>query len=62
MSMNDKEKTEGEIIEELTTKYDCDGISAIEAEKSNEGWLLKFFTWDGHIFEMQARDMKMRKV
>ena len=36
-------KTEEEIIEELTTKYDCDGISAIAAEKSNEGeWLLKF--------------------
>jgi len=32
--MKDKEKTEEEIIEELTTKYDCDGISAIAAEKS----------------------------
>jgi len=63
MSMIDKGKTEEEIIEELTTKYDCDGISAIAAEKTISGeWHLKFYTWDGHVFEMLARNIRAGKV
>jgi len=58
-----EEKTEEEIIEELTTKYDCDGISAIAAEKCGEGeWLLEFYTWDGYVFKMIARDIEVEKV
>jgi len=49
---------EEEIIEELTTRYGCDGFSEIMAEKTILGeWHLKFHTWDGHVFEMLARDV-----
>ncbi|RKY70808.1 MAG: hypothetical protein DRQ24_08555 [Candidatus Latescibacterota bacterium] len=62
VNMKDKEKIEEEIIEELTTKYDCDGISAITAEKCSEGeWLLEFHTWDGHVFKMIARNIELSK-
>ena len=62
VSMKDKEKTEEGIIEEFTKRYGCDGFSEITAEKCGEGeWLLKFHAWDGHIFKMLARDIRMSK-
>ena len=52
-----------EIIERLTKKYGCDGFSEITAEKCGEGeWLLKFHTWDGHVFKIIARDIEVKKI
>jgi len=55
-------RTNEEIIRELTTKYNCDGIEDITAEKRGGVWILRLHAWDGAIFEMTVTDIKMRRA
>ena len=45
VNMKDKEKTEEEIIEELTTKYDYGSVSGVVAKRCSEDELLRIYTW-----------------